>query len=127
MSFNYQCDTCGATDCKLWRPLSVFADQVTLTCWKCLEDKGHTIELHSEHPSDQIYNPKIESTNYGPAVPDLNGNWWGYTSVPIWWVEWWNRLPDTKLDCTYCLGTKKLAEFDCIFCKGTGKRHLEKE
>jgi len=119
---NYSCGQCGADDCKLWRPASVFADAVELTCWECLEAKGHQIKLHDEYSSDQIYTPEIESTNYVPACPDLNGNWWGYTSVPQWWVEWWNTLPDKKSYCTLCRGTKKLEEFKCCFCDGTGER-----
>jgi hypothetical protein len=118
----YLCDECGAKDCKLWRPSHVFANQVELTCWKCLEAKGHSIHINEPHGSDQIYNPNIEHTNYVPAVPDLDGSWWGYTSVPGWWVAWWKALPDTKDDCTCCRGTGKLAEFDCMFCEGTGAR-----
>jgi hypothetical protein len=28
-----------------------------------------------------------------PAVPDLQGNWWGYTSIPAEGVAWWKALP----------------------------------
>ena len=90
----YACSECGKNNCKLWRQAAVFADQVKLVCWNCLEAKGHEIRLNSQRASDQVYDPNIEPTNYVPAVPDLGGSWWGYTSVPPWWVAWWRALPD---------------------------------
>lgn len=122
----YVCGQCEAGDCKLWRPSHVFADAVYLTCWKCLEAAGHTVALHAERHTDQVYDPRISGVNYVPAIPTLDEQWWGYTSVPSWWVDWWHSLPDTRDDCTYCKGTKKLAEFDCMFCKGTGLRAAER-
>lgn len=121
---NYECSSCGAVNCKLWRQSHVFANHVKLICWDCLEAKGHTIDLYrTDHQrSDQIYNPEVDSVNYVPAVPDLDGHYWGYTSVPRWWVEWWKALPDKASDCTICCGSGKLEEFNCVFCKGTGLR-----
>ena len=120
---SYECKNCGANDCKLWRQSNCFAEQVELICWECLEAKGYVIPLHAEaRRSDQIYNPEIESTNYLPAVPDLDGHFWGYSSVPSWWVAWWKSLPDKGSDCTLCCGSGKLEEFECMFCKGTGAR-----
>lgn len=114
----YECKKCEATDCKLWRELSVFGEVVTV-CLSCLEAKGHVVEPGT----DQIYDRAIESACYGPAVPDLDGSWWGYTSIPSWWVAWWRGLPNRKTDCTLCFGTGKLdGRFDCCMCKATGKR-----
>lgn len=28
-----------------------------------------------------------------PAVPTLDGSWWGYSSVPAEGVAWWKALP----------------------------------
>lgn len=39
--------------------------------------------------SDQVYSG---GTIWLPAVPDLDGSWWGYTSVPEHWVAWWKAL-----------------------------------
>lgn len=117
----YQCEKCGADKCKLWRPLSCF--QVELICWTCLESKGHVVELGKPHGSDQVYNRDIEADCWGPAVPDLDGSWWGYTSVPNWWVAWWKALPNKKTDCTVCNGEGKLGgKYDCCYCDGTGQR-----
>jgi len=127
VSITYACGQCGAVDCKLWRPMSVLANEVELVCWKCLEAKGHAVRLNDADPryrSDQVYTPEIEHTCYSPAVPDLDGSWWGYTSVPNWWVAWWKALPDTRDDCVYCGGSGKIGggKYDCVFCKGTGVR-----
>lgn len=114
----YCCETCGSNDCKLFRELSTF--DISLVCWTCLEEKGHKIDLAQ---SDQVYNSNIEGWCYGPAVPDLDGRWWGYTSVPAWWCAWWKSLPDKKTDCQVCLGAGKLdGKYDCCFCKATGQR-----
>jgi hypothetical protein len=113
----YSCGVCDAEDCKLWRVAATSC--IELICIECLRAKGHTVDLKA---SDQVYTPEIEGWSYVPAVPDLNGQWWGYTSVPSWWVEWWKALPNSKHDCTLCKGSGKLAEFDCCFCDGTGAR-----
>jgi len=84
VSITYACGQCGAVDCKLWRPMSVLANEVELVCWKCLEAKGHAVRLNDADPryrSDQVYTPEIEHTCYSPAVPDLDGSWWGYTMI----------------------------------------------
>lgn len=114
----YECSKCEATDCKLWREASTFRP-VALVCFACLEAKGYELFMGG----DQIYNPDIEPASYVPAVPDLDGSWWGYSSVPSWWVAWWKGLPDRRTDCTLCLGTSKLdGKYDCCKCKATGKR-----
>lgn len=100
--------------------MSVFANDVELTCWTCLEEIGYEINLKT---GDQVYDSDINSGRcYGPACPDLDGSFWGYTSVPIWWVNWWKSLPNTKNDCTLCCGSGKLAEYDCLYCDGSGER-----
>ena len=87
----YRCGQCGSVDCKLWRVAAT--SHIELTCWECLEAKGHTITLAK---SDQVYDSAIEPFSYVPAVPDFDGQWWGYTSVPQWWVKWWRALPDRR-------------------------------
>ena len=119
----YSCGECGAVDCKLWRPMSVIGEVETF-CWTCLESLGHTVKLHHERRDDQVYDKSISFICYGPAVPDLDGSWWGYTSVPYWWCEWWNGLPDKRHQCTVCRGSGKLSEYDCVFCKGSGARPI---
>ena len=126
---DYSCATCKCTEAKLWRPMSVFAEDIKLICWECLENKGHHVCLDDEHPSDQVYNSDIEHTCWGPAVPDLDGQYWGYTSVPEWWVQWWKHLPDKASHCTMCSGNGRFGGFDdtgfdCYKCEGTGERNV---
>ena len=115
---DYVCDSCGSTECKLWRQSHVFSNAVKLTCLECLESLGYC----QGEWGDQFYDPEISPINYVPAVPDLDGSFWGYTSVPEWWVQWWKFLPDRKSDCTMCRGTKKIGKYECIRCEGSGKR-----
>ena len=121
MSSSYYCQRCGASECKLWRPLASSA--VELVCLSCLRMEGHIVDLSK---SDQVYDEAISHINWGPAVPDLDGSWWGYTSVPGWWVAWWKALPDRPEDCTHCLGKGRLLDFECCFCRGSGKREDER-
>ena len=116
----YECHSCSAIDCKLWRPCSVH--NLQLICWRCLESKGYEIGYGQPRGSDQVYDSNVGNDCWVPAVPDLNGNWWGYTSVPKWWVNWWKSLPNKQSDCTLCLGTGKLSEWDCPECLGSGVR-----
>lgn len=121
----YSCGTCKCEDCKLWRPANVFLEDVKLICYTCLEDMGYN--LPSQY-GDQVYDSEISYENWVPAVPDLKDSYWGYTSVPNWWCEWWKVLPDTKFDCTICCGKKfypvrgKLSDMECASCDGSGKR-----
>lgn len=116
----YDCSKCGGEKCKLWRESHILADQIELICMECLCSMGHTVDLLA---GDQVYDRAIGHECWLPAVPDLDGSWWGYTSVPSWWVAWWKALPDFKTDCTYCNGTGKLADFECMFCEGSGNRN----
>lgn len=121
---HYSCDTCDCNDCKLWRPSHVFANEVKLICWRCLEAKGYKVNYGNPigiHSSDQVYDPKLGGS-WVPAVPDIDGNWWGYSSVPEWWVNWWKYLPNHKDDCLLCRGSGKISEFKCFQCSGTGRR-----
>ena len=118
----YSCGECGGNDCKLWRPSHVFADQVELICWRCLEAKGYTIEYGQPRGTDQVYDREIGHENWVPAVPDLDGSWWGYTSVPSWWCAWWAGLPNHKDDCKLCCGSGNVAEYECFKCEGSGRR-----
>ena len=114
----YCCSECGAQDCKMWRPASTFSE-VVLTCRRCLEAKGYDM---GPKGSDQVYDESISHKCYVPAVPDLDGSYWGYTSVPVWWVAWWKALPSCREDCTLCCGTGQLGELICCGCGGTGNR-----
>ena len=122
----YSCGECGCIDCKLWRQSHTFACEVRLFCWRCLEAKGYAIEYGQPHGSDQVYDRDIGPDNWVPAVPDLDGSWWGYTSVPNWWCAWWAALPNHKDDCTWCGGSGKVAdrEYECFRCEGSGRRSV---
>lgn len=124
----YVCGTCGGYDCKLWRPAACSA--VELICWVCLEAKGYRVKYGRSRRvggTDQVYDEKISGASWVPAVPDLDGSWWGYSSVPTWWVAWWKALPNRKDTCTMCCGSGVLAasiasSIACPVCSGSGRR-----
>lgn len=116
----YSCAECGGCDCKLWRPAYA---AVELTCWACLEAKGYRVKYGRGRGTDQVYDEKISGTSWVPAVPDLDGSWWGYSSVPAWWVAWWKALPNRKDTCTMCCGSGNLTtSIACPVCSGSGRR-----
>ena len=82
----YKCGRCGADGVKLWRK-SATSEPVLeqpLLCGDCtVAEQGHALNFAE---SDQCY-------GRCPAVPDLRGGWWGYTSVPAEGCAWWDALP----------------------------------
>jgi len=88
----YSCCICGAHGCKLWRASGSFC--IELHCCECIAKEERvdisTVDAHGmfhlgDHTTDQI-------GGYVPAVPDEDGTWWGYTSVPNVGIMWWYRL-----------------------------------
>ena len=83
---DYVCGHCGADGVKLFRK-SATSEPVhsqPLLCGDCTEkEQGHTLDLSV---SDQCW-------GRCPAIPDLRGGWWGYTSVPAEGCSWWKALP----------------------------------
>jgi len=83
---DYVCGHCGADGVKLFRK-SATSEPVhsqPLLCGDCTEkEQGHTLDLSV---SDQCW-------GRCPAIPDLRGGWWGYTSVPAEGCAWWDALP----------------------------------
>lgn len=76
---------------------------LTLPKWT-VNEKGRIPSMHGPGPdgiqlemTDQlIINFKENSESWCtmvPAVPDENGDFWGYTAVPDEGVKWWRNLP----------------------------------
>lgn len=80
---DYTCATCKAHGVKLWRESHAFLDSMTLACAECCAKEGHPVDLSE---SDQ-------TMRRVPAVPTLDGSYWGYTSVPPEGCAWWKALP----------------------------------
>jgi len=80
---DYTCTTCGARGLKLWRESHTVLDALTLACADCCAKEGHPVDLSE---SDQTWRRV-------PAVPTLDGSYWGYTSVPPEGCAWWKALP----------------------------------
>lgn len=83
---DYVCGRCGAEGVKLWRKSATSepVHQQPLLCGACTErEQGHPLDLSE---SDQCW-------GRCPAVPDLRGGWYGYTSVPPEGCAWWKALP----------------------------------
>lgn len=94
---DYKCRNCGLAGVKLWRGYN--ESHVELKCWKCAEEsQDRKIDLVETDTCAWLV----------PAIPDLQGAYWGYTSVPYEGCQWWKALP-LKLeggchdkDGTYC-------------------------
>jgi len=93
---HYECKNCGARGVKLWREYQI--SQPTLLCRKCseIEQKDSRSVFQREQNNDQI-------AWRVPAVPDMvpvGKDWklpdgyafWGYTSVPVLSMQWWEGL-----------------------------------
>ena len=82
----YKCGKCGAEGVKLWRK-SATSEPVLeqpLLCGDCtVKEQGHALDLSE---SDQCW-------GRCPAIPNLRGGWWPYTSVPAEGGAWWDALP----------------------------------
>lgn len=83
---DYVCGKCGAEGVKLFRK-SATSEPVhaqPLLCGDCTErEQGQKLDLSE---SDQCW-------GRCPAIPDLRGGWWGYTSAPAEGCAWWAALP----------------------------------
>jgi len=82
----YKCGRCGADGVKLFRK-SATSEPVLeqpLLCGDCtVAEQGRPLNLAE---SNQCW-------GRCPAIPDLRGGWWGYTSVPAEGCAWWDALP----------------------------------
>jgi hypothetical protein len=126
----YSCGGCGATHVKLWREYNTCLDFQTLYCMKCVceVNKKPVPKTLSDNcgefgPSDQLEHPKAGSLV--PAIPTEDGsNYWGYTSVPIMGVVWWQRLNGPKQSAVEILDSyHKLIYAKEMFEDGVNKAH----
>ncbi len=84
---NYKCKKCKIHGHKLWRYAACSC--VELICVRCLEkESGERLDIGREGPGgyDQL-------GGHVPAIPDTDGSWWSYTSVPEKFCKWWYDLP----------------------------------
>jgi hypothetical protein len=82
----YRCHKCKAKGCRLWRQYQTVSPRVL--CCECAEvDQKQPLKI-AEHDSIGWY---------VPAIPDEDGSFWGYTSVPQDRVDWWRSLPIRKV------------------------------
>ncbi len=79
---DYKCKDCDMQGVKLWRGYQSIP--IELRCGACTsKHENRTLDLAE---SDQC-------AWSVPAIPDLQGAYWGYTSVPAEGVAWWKALP----------------------------------
>ncbi|MDD5649781.1 MAG: hypothetical protein PHF86_05075 [Candidatus Nanoarchaeia archaeon] len=91
----YKC-TCGATNCKLWREYQTFLNHQTLACAPCAaKEQQKDISTLNEKGLRQSDTGLTDNIGWRiPAVPTEEGDtFWGYTSVPLDGVIWWQNLP----------------------------------
>ena len=79
------CTVCGASGVRIWRPAQSWPDRLLCFTCACADQHKDIVEMAAEK-SDQI-------GWLVPAVPDGEGSWWGYTSVPQAGVDAWHALP----------------------------------
>lgn len=92
MPENYKCTKCGIHGHKMWRQYNTFADFIELMCVRCAEKEEKTsLYFRSLHCGDRIKSDTIGGLV--PAIPDGEGSYWGYTSVPEAECQWWYNLP----------------------------------
>jgi hypothetical protein len=95
---DYICKKCGAKDCKLWRQYSTFLSHIELLCADCavkdqkIPKEFSVLDARGHRPSD-ISGTTDQIGWLVPAVPDGEGSFWGYSSVPQDRVDWWRKLP----------------------------------
>lgn len=95
----YACSTCGATECKLWRPAQTFS--APLRCANCVAERDETTNLttlDSQGKSTPIDIPEHRTYCLGgyhvPAVPAVGWTtFWGYLAIPPEGLAWWHYLP----------------------------------
>lgn len=99
----YKCSSCGAAGVKLWRQYMTFADHVELLCGpRALRETGEPGPIDGGGYQGTKYGRTDQIGGLVPAVPvDGESTFWGYTSVPQHWVDWWRALPLTNAchDC----------------------------
>ncbi len=101
----YKCDTCNATNCKLWREYCTFG-KIALECVDCAiqsqsvpgtSSLGKYAKVEVAEDGTWLTDFGIRSDSLGwrvPAIPDEEGvGYWGYTSVPSSGINWWKGLP----------------------------------
>ncbi len=79
---DYRCTTCGLRGYKMWRPYQTF--NVELFCADCVEART----------KEKLAPAALANIGwYVAAVPTLDATgYWGYTSVPLDGILWWNGL-----------------------------------
>ena len=99
-TITYVCSSCGATNCKLWRPAQTFS--APLFCANCVAERDDTSNLASLDSQDRSVcdlTPDLRTYCLGgyhvPAVPtpDWTTGFWGYLAIPPEGLAWWHYLP----------------------------------
>lgn len=92
---DYTCSKCGVRGLKLWRPYMTTMDGLELFCARCAAlvsgDDISTIGANGVRQGK--YGPSDQIGGCVPAVPTMEGTYWGYTSIPPEGVFWWKKLP----------------------------------
>lgn len=92
---DYTCCACGTNGVKLWREYNSF--HISLKCRACSEiEQAPALDRIKEHKNLALW--KTDTIGWRvPAIPDGEGNFWGYTSTPDDRYDWWESLPEVNL------------------------------
>ena len=100
----YVCGGCGRNGCKLWRENVSCSEYMTLLCAECaLKEEGcvgpvdsdgyRTVHVADFADGEPLTQKTAQIGSRLPAVPDEDGRFWWYTSIPRKGVNWWRGLP----------------------------------
>jgi len=92
---DYKCFGCGIAGVKLWR--LYMSSSVILRCAVCAcENQGVANDIGDDGRREDVCGQTDKIGNLIPAVPDNDGEYWGYFEVPYMWAQWWRSLPTRK-------------------------------
>jgi len=102
--YDYECNGCGATRCKLWR-LHNKPDIPSLACVDCAAQYQdmELVDLDDAGTHVRAYGDRTNQIGwFVPAVPatDNAGEYWEYDQIPEERYEWWEGLPNRPLEFT---------------------------
>lgn len=93
----YACSSCAVKGLKMWRRIHSSNELFCMSCGK--KDQAHNDRKTNLFGSIAEFDWR-KSDQLGsllPAVPDYDGTYWGYASVPELGCEWWRALPDVPV------------------------------
>ena len=91
------CWNCLAINCKLCREYQTFSPKLLCAICAAKDQEKDISDIDGNGRYTNNIGRKTDQIGwYVPAVPDGNGNYWGYSSVPDGDILKWQRLPNVS-------------------------------